>query len=86
MGVALNPMDRQLLLPTVPQAAWFFWSSPASYLSFRDDLPANGMLAQTFRSEPGWSWLAPIALALALKRAAARAMVRRRINEEFDTT
>ena len=34
--------------PALPNAAWFFFSSPQNYLSFRDDLPANGFLAQTF--------------------------------------
>jgi hypothetical protein len=37
-------------LPTLPNAAWFFFSSKQSYLSFRDDKQANGFLAQTFRS------------------------------------
>jgi len=35
-------------LPTLPEAAWFFSASPQNYLSFRDDLPANGFLAATF--------------------------------------
>lgn len=37
-------------LPTLPEAAWFFYASPHNYLSFRNDLPANGFLAATFRS------------------------------------
>ena len=36
--------------PALPNAAWFFFASPQNYLSFRDDLPAQGFLAQTFRS------------------------------------
>ncbi|MBC8508047.1 MAG: hypothetical protein ISR58_08855 [Anaerolineales bacterium] len=40
-------------LPALPNAAWFFYASPQNYLSFRDDLPANGLLAATFRS-PSW--------------------------------
>ena len=36
--------------PTLPNAAWFFFSSPQNYLSFRDDLAANGFIAQTFHS------------------------------------
>lgn len=39
--------------PALPNAAWFFFASPPNYLSFRDDLPAQGNLAMTFRS-PGW--------------------------------
>jgi hypothetical protein len=36
--------------PALPNAAWFFYASPPNYLSFRDDLPAQGFLAATFRS------------------------------------
>jgi hypothetical protein len=36
--------------PDLPNAAWFFFASPENYLSFRDDAPAQGFLAQTFRS------------------------------------
>jgi hypothetical protein len=46
-------------LPTLPNAAWFFHASPENYLSLRDDLPAQGLLAATFRS-PLWP---PILLA-----------------------
>jgi hypothetical protein len=38
--------------PALPNAAWFFFASPENYLSLRDDLPAHGPLAATFRS-PG---------------------------------
>ena len=37
-------------LPAMPNAAWFFFASPPNYLSLRDDLPAQGFLAMTFRS------------------------------------
>ncbi len=37
-------------LPSLPETAWFFHASPQNYLSFRDDLPANGLLAATFSS------------------------------------
>jgi len=36
--------------PALPNAAWFFFASPQNYLSLRDDLPARGFLAATFRS------------------------------------
>jgi len=38
--------------PALPQAAWFFFASPSNYLSFRNDLPAQGFLASVFRSVP----------------------------------
>jgi hypothetical protein len=37
-------------LPALPNAAWFFYASPPNYLSFEDQLPAQGLLAATFRS------------------------------------
>lgn len=47
-------------LPAMPNAAWFFFASPPNYLSLRDDLPAQGFLAMTFRS----ARLPPVLLAL----------------------
>lgn len=38
------------LWPALPNAAWFFFASPPNYVSLRDDLPAQGALAATFRS------------------------------------
>lgn len=47
--------------PALPNAAWFFFASPPNYLSFRDDLPAQGFLAATFQAPS----VAPALLALA---------------------
>lgn len=80
-GAAFSPLGPRLLLPCAPQAVWFFWASPASYLSFRDDLPANGFLAQSFRSEPGWRWVSSVALQLATRNTSARASIRRHVAE-----
>jgi hypothetical protein len=54
-------------IPALPNAAWFFFASAPNYLSLRDDLPAQGGLAATFRS-PRWpgAVLAVGALALPL--------------------
>jgi hypothetical protein len=54
-----------LRLPALPNAAWFFFASAPNYLSLRDDLPAQGALAATFRS-PTWpgARLAPATLVL----------------------
>lgn len=38
------------VLPALPNAAWFFFASPPNYLSFRDDIPAQGPLAAAFQS------------------------------------
>lgn len=37
-------------LPVLPNTIWFFYASPPNYLSLRDQLPAQGLLAATFRS------------------------------------
>ena len=37
-------------LPALPNAAWFFFAGAENYLSFRDDLPANGLLTAVFSS------------------------------------
>lgn len=52
MTVAALSGAEMLRLPALPNAAWFFFASPPNYLSFRDDLPAQGALAATFRSPP----------------------------------
>ena len=37
-------------LPALPNCAWFFYASEHNYLSFHDQLPAQGFLAATFSS------------------------------------
>ena len=49
-GMAILKGAEVLRLPALPNAAWFFFASPPNFLSLRDDLPAQGMLAATFRS------------------------------------
>ena len=49
-GMALLSGAEPLRLPALPNTAWFFIASPPNYLSLRDDLPADGALAATFRS------------------------------------
>lgn len=70
-------------LPSLPNAAWFFYAGAQNYLALRDDHPAQGFLAATFRAPRIPSLLlAPGAVALPLlavrplaalaRRAAAR--------------
>ncbi|MCG2786269.1 MAG: hypothetical protein L6461_14320 [Anaerolineae bacterium] len=61
-GFALGFGNTPGRLPALPNAAWFFHASPENYLSLRNDTPANGFFAGTFRSP---RWPAPL-LALAL--------------------
>jgi hypothetical protein len=68
-------LGRSSPFPALPEAAWFFQASPASHLSFRDDLPGNGWLAQTFRRRAlsaGRSLQALAALPLLIFPPAAR--------------
>jgi hypothetical protein len=81
MGV-LN--QSGLRLPALPNTAWFFFASPPSHLSFRDNLPASGWLASVFRSAPALSALLPMgapALPLLAFPAAARRL--RRLARRF---
>jgi hypothetical protein len=50
-GLAILTRVEMLRLPDLPEAAWYFFASAHNYLSFRDDLPANGPLAATFQSQ-----------------------------------
>lgn len=61
-SLALPDRARTLLLPTLPNTAWFFFAAPENYLSLRDDLPANGNLAAIF-SSPHWPGFLSLATA-----------------------
>ena len=65
--------------PVLPNAAWFFHASPPNHLTLRNDLPAQGWFAATYRSMEWTRWLLPaglFALPLLLVPAAVR-MLRR---------
>lgn len=62
-------------LPALPNTAWFFFASPPNYLSLRDDLPAAGALAMTFRS-PGWHSILFLPTILLTPLLLARPLVR----------
>lgn len=49
-GLSLGFGGNPFRLPTLPNVVWFFHASRENYLSFRDDKPANGFIAQTFSS------------------------------------
>jgi len=66
-GLAILTRVEMLRLPALPQAVWYFSASFHNYLSFRDDLPAKGLLAATFESKLKSNlWLAGAAPALPL--------------------
>ncbi len=69
-------------LPALPNAAWFFYASPKNYLSFRDDQPAQGFLAQVFRSPRFHPSLITAGLALPFSRRTTRRRMSRIIAED----
>jgi hypothetical protein len=81
--IALGRGETLLNALTLPNAAWFFFSSDASYLSFRDDKPGNGFLAQVF-SAPSMPVLAMAAAAgtFIFSRVRARRHLSRIIQED----
>jgi hypothetical protein len=81
-GFSFGPGERFLRFPALPQTAWFFGASPKSYLSFRDDKPANGFFAQSLGSPRHSASLIPAALALPVAPKATRRILSRVINED----
>ena len=72
-------------LPALPNAIWFFNASPKNYLSFREDKPAQGFIAQTFHSPRFHSSLLPAGLTLPFSRKATRRILSRIIDEDAAT-
>jgi hypothetical protein len=83
-GMAILRGAELLRLPALPNAAWFFFASPENYLSLRDDLPASGLMASTFRS-PGLPFplFLPAAPALPLVLLPPAARLIRRIGRRL---
>ena len=93
-GLSLGFGGNPFRLPTLPNAVWFFGASKESYLSFRDprassslrsaqrDIPANGFLAQTFRSPRFHPSLIPAGLALPFSRRKSRQLLGKVIGED----
>ena len=72
-------------LPALPNAIWFFYASPKNYLSFREDKPAQGFIAQTFHSPRFHSLLLPAGLILPFSRKATHRILNRIIDEDAAT-
>ena len=83
-GLGILSRAKGARLPVLPNAAWFFFASAPNYLSFRDDLPAQGALAATFRSD---RWPAALLVlgfpALAILAVPAVARLLRRLARRF---
>lgn len=81
-GLSLGFGGSPFRLPSLPNAAWFFYASPQNYLSFRGDKPAQGFLAQTFRTPRFHPSLIGAGLALPFSRAEARRRLSQVIAED----
>ncbi|MGE5249992.1 MAG: hypothetical protein ACM3QS_07220 [Bacteroidota bacterium] len=81
--INVGPGETLLNALALPNAAWFFFSSEHSYLSFRDDKPGQGFLAQTFRARTAsLTQLAAIGAVFPLSRVRARRRLSRLIDED----
>src|SRR5688572_9729149 len=81
-GLSLGFGGNPFRLPVLPNAAWFFGASEENYLSFRDDKPSQGFLAQTFRSPKFHSLLIPAGLALPFSRKVTRRLMGKVVEED----
>lgn len=81
-GMSLGFGGTGFRLPALPNAAWFFGASQENHLSFRDDKPGQGFLAQTFRSPGFHPMLIPAGLALPVSRRTTRRFMGRVIGED----
>lgn len=83
-GMSLGFGGRRWQLPALPNAAWFFGASQENHLSFNDK-PANGFLAQSFRSPKFHPLLIPTGLVFPFSRKATRKLLGRIIDEDSST-
>ena len=81
-GFSLGPGDTFFRMPALPNAIWFFYSSPKNYLSFRDDKPAWGFLCQAFRSPRFHPILFPAGLVFPFSRKTTRRLLSNVIAED----
>jgi hypothetical protein len=89
-GMSLGFGGSPFRLPLLPNAVWFFYGSEENYLSFKEGqqqgfaptLPANGFMAQTFRSPMFHPLLILAGLAFPFSRKVARKLLSRVIQED----
>jgi hypothetical protein len=81
-GFSLGFGGRPFRLPALPNSVWFFSASSQNYLSFTDDKPAQGFLAQTFRSPKFHPLLFLAGLAFPFSRKTTRKFLARVIAED----
>lgn len=80
-GMSLGFGANRFRLPTLPNAAWFFGASQENHLSFGDN-PAQGFLAQSFRSPKFHASLIPAGVMLPFLPKTTRKMLGKVIGED----
>lgn len=81
-GLSLGFGGNAWRFPSLPNAVWFFGASDENYLSFRDDKPAQGFLAQIFHAPKFHPLLIWAGLTLPFSRIRMRQMLSRVIEED----
>jgi len=81
-GLSIGFGGNASRLPALPNAAWFFHASDQNYLTFRDDKPGNGFLAQSFHSPSFHKSLIPAGLALPFSPKTTRRVLSQVIGED----
>jgi hypothetical protein len=83
-GMSLGFGGNRFRLPTLPNAVWFFGASKENHLSFGDK-PAQGFLAQSFRSPKFHPALIPAGIALPFSPKTTRRLLSNVIAEDSST-
>ncbi len=81
-GLSLGFGGNPFRLPSLPNAVWFFGASHESYLSFQEDKPSHGFLAQSFRSPKFHPLLIAAGSALPFSRKTTRRLMGKVIQED----
>ncbi len=81
-GFSFGPGEGYLHLPALPNTIWFFHASPKNFLSFRDDKPGQGFLAQVFHSPRFDTTLFPAGLLFPFSRKRSRRLLSNVISED----
>jgi len=81
-GASLGFGANRFQLPALPNAIWFFHASKENHLSFQNDKPASGFIAQAFHAPRFHPALIPAGLIFPVSRKTTRNLLGRVIAED----
>ena len=84
-GMSFGFGGNPFRLPILPNAIWFFSASAHNYLSFTNDKPAQGFLAQSFCAPKFHPLLIPAGLTFPFSRKWTRKLLSKMIREDSTT-